>query len=40
MYIWGEDFFVYEVQEQFGIFMLNDYKDFVKGIFGDKVNIV
>lgn len=24
----------------FGIFTPNDYKDFVEGIFGDKVNIV
>ncbi|MGM1442546.1 class I SAM-dependent methyltransferase [Bacillus cereus group sp. BceL305] len=39
-YTWGEDSFVHEVQEQFGIFTPNDYKDFVKGIFGDKVNIV
>lgn len=39
-YTWGEDSFVHEVQEQFGILTPNDYKDFVKGIFGDKVNIV
>ena len=39
-YTWGEDSFVHEVQEQFGIFTPNDYKDFVKGIFGDQVNII
>ncbi|MFE8095690.1 class I SAM-dependent methyltransferase [Bacillus toyonensis] len=39
-YTWGEDSFAHEVQEQFGIFTPNEYKEFVTNIFGDKVKIV
>ncbi|MDX5853132.1 class I SAM-dependent methyltransferase [Bacillus cereus group sp. BfR-BA-01363] len=39
-YTWGEDSFAHEVQEQFGIFTPNEYKEFVSSIFGDKVKII
>lgn len=39
-YTWGEDSFAHEVQEQFGIFTPNEYKEFVSNIFGDKIKII
>ncbi|MFJ8531210.1 class I SAM-dependent methyltransferase [Bacillus sp. NPDC094106] len=39
-YTWGEESFGHEVQEQFGIFTPNEYKEFVSSIFGDTVKII
>ncbi|MGN4724059.1 class I SAM-dependent methyltransferase [Bacillus cereus group sp. MYBK15-3] len=39
-YTWGEESFAHEVQEQFGIYTPNEYKECVKEVFGDKVQIV
>ncbi len=39
-YTWGEDSYAHEVQEQFGYFTPEEYKNFVHGLFGNKVKII
>lgn len=40
MYMWGEEVYVYEIQEQFGIFMLLVYENCICEVFGEQVEII
>lgn len=39
-YTWGEESYAHEINEQFGYFTPNEYRNFVKDILGDKINII
>ncbi|MBD2845336.1 class I SAM-dependent methyltransferase [Paenibacillus sp. IB182496] len=39
-YTWGEEAYVHEVQEQFGVFTLREYEDCIRRLFGARARIL
>jgi len=39
-YTWGEESYVHEIQEQFGYFTPNEYREFIEKTLGEKANIL